>query len=59
MNIQVQVKTIYGNQTIYPICDKAKTFAKMLRQTTLTMTDVNNIKNLGFEVEVIQPVIKL
>ena len=53
MNIQVQLKTIYGVQKIYPICDKAQTFAKMLGQTTLTQSDIAYIKQLGFTVEVV------
>ena len=59
MTIQVQIKTIYGNQTIYPICEKAKVFASMVGQKTLTMRDVEHIKKLGYTVEVIQQTIKL
>lgn len=59
MNIQVQVKTIYGNKTIYPICEKAKIFASMVGQKTLTMQDVEHIKKLGYTVEVKQDITTL
>ena len=53
MNIQVKIKTVYGVQHIYPICEKAKTFAAMVGQKTLTTNDVEHIKKLGFTVEVV------
>lgn len=59
MKITVQIKNVYGNQTIYPICESAKTFAAMLGQRTLTMENIHYIKALGYEVEVQQHVVKL
>lgn len=53
MSIQVQIKNIYVNETIYPICDKAKTFATMVKQKTLTREDIRHIKALGLSIEVI------
>ena len=52
LQIVVQLKTNYGQQTIYPICDKAKIFAKLLNQTTLTPLNIRVIKELGYEVVV-------
>lgn len=54
MSVQVQIKNVYGNETIYPVCDKAKVFASMVGQKTLTMRDINHIKQLGYTVEVVQ-----
>lgn len=59
MSIQVQIKQVYGNELIYPICEKAKLFAKIKRQQTLTPSDISIIKELGYEIEVIQAVTKL
>ncbi len=53
MSIQVTIRNVYGNQTIYPSCEKAKVFAKMLGQTTLTGDDIQYIKAIGFEIEVV------
>lgn len=57
--ITVSIKSVYGNQTIYPICDKARIFATMLGQKTLTAHDIANIKRLGFSVKVQVEEIKL
>lgn len=54
MSIQVQIKNVYGNETIYPVCDKAKTFAMMVGQKSLTRRDIDLIKKLGYTVEVVQ-----
>lgn len=59
MKIIVSIKTVYGNETIYPICEKAKTFASMVGQKTLTLRDIEHIKRLGFEIEVQPMTIKL
>lgn len=59
MKIIVSIKTVYGNDTIYPICEKAKTFASMVGQKTLTLRDIEHIKRLGFEIEVQPMTIKL
>jgi hypothetical protein len=48
--IVVQIKQVYGNDTVYPICTQAKLFAELLGQKTLTFTDLNIIKRLGFAV---------
>lgn len=53
MNIQVIVKTVYGNKTIYPYCDKAKLFADIAGTLTLLPRDIERIKQLGFSVEVV------
>jgi hypothetical protein len=50
--IHVKLKTNYGSQTIYPNCDKAKIFCKLLNQTTLTPLNIRVIKELGYEVVV-------
>jgi len=41
--IHVKLKTNYGSQTIYPNCDKAKIFCKLLNQTTLTPLNIRVI----------------
>ena len=55
MQVTIEIKNIYGNETIYPVCDKALTFAKMLGQKTLTRKDLASIKALGFELSLKQP----
>ncbi len=52
MKIQVTIRNVYGNETIYPACPNSQLFAKLLKQTTLTRSDLSIIKQLGYEVEV-------
>ncbi len=54
MIIQVEIKTVYGEERIYPACAKASVFAKLVGQKTLTRRDINNIKELGYTIEVVQ-----
>lgn len=53
--IQIQIKQVYGEEKIYPVCDKAKTFAEMLGQKTLTPRDLTYIRALGYAFEVQTP----
>jgi hypothetical protein len=59
MNITVRIEKSYGVERIYPVCEKAKTFASMVKQETLTKRDIEHIKKLGFEIIVSQPEVRL
>jgi copper homeostasis protein CutC len=50
--IQVQIRQVYGRDTIYPHCDMAKKFAELIRQKTFTELDIERIKRLGYTVNV-------
>jgi hypothetical protein len=50
--IVVMVKDIYGRETIYPICPRAKVFASLAGTTTLTTRAVALIRTLGYQVNV-------
>lgn len=54
MSITVQIKSVYGNETIYPVCDKAKAFAAIAGDKTLTRTTIKLVKELGYAVNVQQ-----
>lgn len=56
MKIQVKIKQVYGNEMIYPVCEKAKVFCEMVGQKTLTSATIQGIKKLGYEIEVVQEV---
>ncbi len=51
--IKVKIKTIYGTERIYPACDKAQVFCDLIAQNTLTGDDIEKIKKLGYEVQVV------
>ena len=50
LTINIQVDKAYGGFLFYPICDKAKTFAKLTKTKTLSYDAIKHIKELGYEV---------
>ena len=55
MDITVSKKSQYGIDVYYPIKgDKSEIFAKMVRQKTLTLLDIDYIKALGYKVNIQQ-----
>jgi hypothetical protein len=48
--IIVEPRTVYGNTNIYPKCEKAKLFAKLVDQKTLTQDNLDIIKQLGYSI---------
>ena len=57
--ITVVIKNVYGQEKIYPYCDDAMTFCKLLGQTTLTRQNIKYIKDLGYTLTLAQEEIKL
>jgi hypothetical protein len=54
MQIQIEIRSVYGNETIYPACDKARAFASIAGTKTLTRRALQDIQALGFEIVVEQ-----
>ena len=52
MNIVVKMKSVYGNDLIYPVCPKAKLFARIAGSKTLTSHTIRKIYELGYEIAV-------
>lgn len=55
MEILVCIRNVYGNELIYPVCEKAKLFAKLAGRKTLGAADIQTIKALGYSVKVQAP----
>ena len=55
MKITVEIKTIYGNRAIYPICKTAKAFAAISGKKTLTSDVIGIIQALGYDIEILTP----
>ena len=53
MKIQITVKNVYGNKTIYPVCEQAKLFAKLAGTKTLTHAALCTIEALGYNIEAV------
>ena len=54
MEITVKIKSVYGTDKVYPVCDRAKMFASIADTVTLTEHTISNIKALGFMIIVQQ-----
>ena len=54
MQITVAIKNVYGNELIYPVCDKAKAFADIANTKTLANHVIAHIKRLGYSIQVQQ-----
>ena len=48
MQLIVEKKSVYGNQLIYPVCNKAKLFANISGNKTLLPEVIECIKKLGY-----------
>lgn len=59
MNITVEIRDVYGQPKVYPVCDKAKLFADIAGTTTILPRDIQRIQELGYEVVVKQQELKL
>ena len=55
MAIKVRIKNVYGNELIYPVCEYAKTFARIANTKTLAHRDIESIRALGFSIHVETP----
>lgn len=55
MRILVQVREVYGVRKVYPLCAKAKAFARIAGTTTLTHAALIQIEALGFTIECANP----
>lgn len=52
MEVLVTIKSIYGEDKVYPACKISSTFANIAKTTTLTDYTINQMKSLGYVFEV-------
>ena len=52
MEIIVSIKSVYGNEQIYPVCAKAESFAAIAGTKTLTQQTLRQVKALGYSIKV-------
>jgi len=48
MNLIIELKNVYGNDLVYPICDKAKKLCELTNQKTFSKFAINKLKELGY-----------
>lgn len=51
MIAQLELKSVYGEDKIYPLCDKARQFASIAGTKTLTKGVLRSMINLGYTLE--------
>jgi len=50
MELTVKVKSVYGNDMIYPVNDTAQKFANLIGKKTFSKVDLAIISNLGYKI---------
>ena len=50
-SIKLQIKSVYGNEMIYPACETSKTLANLTGKKTLNRNDLEMIESLGYVIE--------
>jgi hypothetical protein len=58
VEITVTVKNVYGTDTVYPVCDKAKLFCQLTGRKTLTANDLAVISKLGYAVRLQENIVR-
>ena len=53
MQIKVSIKNVYGVERIYPINQKAIYFTHLTNKKTFDRDEIEVIKKLGYQVEVV------
>lgn len=50
--ILVEIKSVYGKEMIYPVCQDSKTLADIAGSKTLTRQTLHQITKLGYKIGV-------
>lgn len=50
MELTVKIKSVYGNDLIYPVNDTAQKFSNLLGKKTFSKVDLAIIGNLGYTI---------
>lgn len=51
--VKIKIKSVYGNELVYPANHEAELFAQLVGQKTLTKAQLEVIKALGYTIEVV------
>jgi hypothetical protein len=50
--VTIEIKDVYGQAKVYPVCDRAKIFAGIAGTKTLLPPDIERIQLLGYKVAI-------
>lgn len=51
--VRVMVRSVFGVERIYPVCENANIFTRLTGQKTLSHESIKAIRELGFTVTVV------
>ena len=54
----VSIRNVYGNEMIYPECERSRVFANIAGNTTLTPKTMHLLERLGYVFKVKVPTLK-
>jgi len=57
MQLIVEIKSIYGVERIYAVCNNSKLITKLKQSKTLNKDDISILRELGYKIEIKQPTI--
>lgn len=57
--IQVQIRSVYGRDLIYPVNQAAKDAVRLTARSTFTKPDLTTLRDLGFRIEFISSYLEL
>ena len=57
MQLIVEIKSVYGVQRIYAVCNNSKLITKLKQSKTLNKDDISILRELGYTIETKQPTI--
>lgn len=59
MTIKIEIRSVYGKDTVYPACPDARRFADIAGTKTLCDRTLRLIRDLGYDFEVVHPSVKI
>jgi hypothetical protein len=57
MQLIVEIKSVYGVERIYAVCNNSKLITKLKQSKTLNKEDISILRELGYQIEIKQPTI--
>lgn len=54
MLVSIKERNVYGNTLLYPNNETAQKFADLVNKKTFTTIDLEKIKSLGYQIELIK-----
>ena len=55
MTITISIRSVYGRESLYPVCETAQRFCALLNTKTLTREALKHIQALGYSIQVQTP----